>query len=105
MNTRLDTGNVMGSRPAASKACFRIGTEALNSAMLDPPEPIQPSASAAARRTASGWPAPIHKGGGGLAPGRGGRLTILNLENLPREGALFPGPNRLDRTNPPPRPP
>ena len=30
--------------------------------MLDPPEPIQPSANDAVRRIALGWPTPIHIG-------------------------------------------
>ena len=32
--------------------------------MLEPPDPIQPSAIDAARRIASGWPTPIQIGSG-----------------------------------------
>ena len=73
-----------GSRPAASNACFKIGTAALNAAMLDPPEPIQPSASEAVRRSASGWPTPIHRGGRGLRTGRVASLTFSTWKICPR---------------------
>jgi hypothetical protein len=53
-----------GIAPARSNATRSTGTERANSAMLEPPEPIHPSASDAARRTASGCPTPIHIGSG-----------------------------------------
>ena len=65
MKMRFEIGNVAGSRPAFSSASRSSGTERPNSAMLDPPDPIQPSAIDAARRTAFGWPTPIQIGSGG----------------------------------------
>ena len=58
MNTRLEMGKVAGSRPAFSSAARRMGTLWEKWAVLEPPEPIQPSAMVAARRNASGWPPP-----------------------------------------------
>src|SRR6516162_134104 len=62
MKTRFEVGKVAGSRPAISRASRRIGTDREKAAMLEPPDPIQPSASLAERRTALGWPTPIQIG-------------------------------------------
>ena len=75
MNTRLEIGNASGSRPAAASASFKIGTERPNSAIDEPPEPIQPSAMPAVRRTALGWPTPIHSGMCGFCTGLGFIVT------------------------------
>ena len=71
MKMRFEIGKFSGSRPLAASASFRIGTEAAKSAMREPPDPIQPSARRAARRTASGWPTPIQIGGCGFCTGFG----------------------------------
>src|SRR5437870_6174316 len=69
MNTRLEIGYVAGSRPAFSSSALSIGTQRENVSVLEPPEPIQPSATVTARRTASGWSPPSQIGGCGLLTG------------------------------------
>jgi hypothetical protein len=46
-----------------------MGTHRENVAVLEPPEPIHPSATVAARRTASGWSPPNQIGGCGFCSG------------------------------------
>jgi hypothetical protein len=48
-----------------------MGTLCEKWAVLEPPEPIQPSAMVAARRNASGWPPPNQIGGCGFCTGLG----------------------------------
>ena len=74
MNTRFEMGNVPGSREAFSSAARSAGTLRANSATLEPPEPIQPSAIDAARLIASGCPPPSQIGGCGFCIGLGDML-------------------------------
>src|SRR5260370_41999581 len=81
MNTRFEIGKVSGSRPFCTSASFNSGMLCAQPALVDPPEPIQPSASRAVRRTASGWPTPIQIGGRGIRNRLGGiRLSRGSLK-------------------------
>ena len=65
--------------------------------MLDPPEPIQPSAIAAARLIASGCPPPSQIGGCGFCTGFGDMLRALERVDSAAVVDLRLGPQRLDQ--------
>src|SRR5258708_30246548 len=95
MKMRLEIGKLDGSRPFSSSAARRIGTDSANCAIVDPPEPIQPSAIAAVRRMAFGWPTPIQIGGGGL---------FSRPRAPPSAGGWWEPPRVFDPRLPPHRP-
>ncbi len=65
------------------------------SAMLEPPEPIQPSASLAERRTALGWPTPIQIGIG-FCTGFGDIDFVVEIVKAAVKTRLLLGPQGAD---------
>src|SRR2546425_11580538 len=93
-------GNWAGSREAFSSAARNAGTLRENSAVLEPPEPIHPSAIAAARRIASGGPPPSQIGGWGFCPGLGAPGAPPGLLEGAPAATLAPPPRPLDPSAP-----
>src|SRR2546425_4278692 len=94
-------GKAVGSRRAFSRLSRIKGTDRANSALLEPPEPIHPSAMVAARRSASGCPPPNQIGGGGVITRLGGRgapsrwkkiAPAMYLRSVPKPFVSSPAP-------------
>src|SRR2546426_8673876 len=97
-------GKAVGSRRAFSRLSRIKGTDRANSALLEPPEPIHPSAMVAARRSASGCPPPSQIGGGGVVSRLGGGGGPPRPKKKAPPLDLFPVPHTLFLSAPPPHP-